>query len=163
MGGEIVWNMSWAWSVPLIVLTVIFHVLGLGLFNVKMVQILTDARGRPHFIYVFALAIGGTAIWATSLHAIEAGIWAAAYLLLGALPDGGTAMLYSLSAITTYGHSQLFLTDHWRLMGALEALNGVILIGLTTALLYGLIQRVWPVESRALPHTPWSRRENATE
>ena len=163
MDGETVWNTSWAWSIPLIVLTVIIHVIGLGLFNVKMVQILTKARGRANFMLVFALGIGGTAIWATSLHAIEAGIWAAAYQLLGALPDGEAAMLYSLSAITTYGHSQLFLADHWRLMGALEALNGVILIGLTTALLYGLIQRVWPVETRALPHTPWSKPQNAAE
>ncbi len=163
MDGEAVWSTSWAWSIPLIVLTVIIHVIGLGLFNVKMVQILTEARGRPHFMLVFALGIGGTAIWATLLHATEAGIWAAAYWLLGALPDGETAILYSLSAITTYGHSQLFLADHWRLMGALEALNGVILIGLTTALLYGLIQRVWPVEARALPHTPWSKPQNAAE
>ena len=73
------------------------------------------------------------------LHAIEAGIWAAAYRLLGALPDNKSAILYSLSAITTYGHSEIFLTDRWRLMGALEALNGIILIGLTTALMYGLI------------------------
>jgi hypothetical protein len=163
MDGETVWNTSWAWSIPLILLTVVIHVIGLGLFNVKMVRILTEARSRAHFMIVFALGIGGTAIWATLLHAIEAGIWAAAYRLLGALPDGEAAMLYSLSAITTYGHSQLFLADHWRLMGALEALNGVILIGLTTALLYGLIQRVWPVESRALPRAPWSKPQNAAE
>ncbi len=155
------WITSWAWSAPLIVLTVIIHVIGLGLFNVKMIQILTDAKGRPHFIYVFALGIGGTAIWAIFLHAVEAGIWAAAYRLLGALPDGGSAILYSLSAITTYGHSQIFLADPWRLLGALEALNGVILIGLTTALMYGLIQRVWPVETRALPPT-WSKTGHDT-
>ena len=136
------WNSSWTWSIPLIVSTVIIHVIGLGLFNVKMVQILTDAKARPHFTSIFAVGIAATAIWAIFLHATEAGIWAAAYWLLGALPDGAAAMLYSLSAITTYGHSQIFLADHWRLLGALEALNGVILIGLTTALMYGLIQRV---------------------
>jgi len=163
MDGATVWNSSWAWSILLTVSTVIIHIMGLGLFNVKMVQVLTVARDRPRFIYAFAIGIGGTAIWATCLHAIEAGIWAAAYRLLGALPDSETAMLYSLSAITTYGHSQLFLTDHWRLMGALEALNGVILIGLTTALVYGLIQRVWPVENRALPLMPWRRPENAAK
>jgi hypothetical protein len=163
LDGATVWNSSWVWSILLIVSTVIIHVIGLGLFNVKMVQVLTVARGRPHFIYAFALGIGGTSIWATCLHAIEAGMWAVAYRLLGAMPDGETAILYSLSAITTYGHSQLFLTDHWRLMGALEALNGVILIGLTTALIYGMVQRVWPVENRALPRMPWPRRENASE
>ncbi len=154
------WNSSWTWSIPLIVSTVIIHVIGLGLFNVKMVQILTDAKARPHFTSIFAVGIAATAIWAIFLHATEAGIWAAAYWLLGALPDGAAAMLYSLSAITTYGHSQIFLADHWRLLGALEALNGVILIGLTTALMYGLIQRVWPVDSRTLPLKPWAKAED---
>jgi len=68
---------------------------------------------------------------------------------------------FRLGAITTYGHAQLFLTDDCRLLGALEALNGIILIGMTTALIYGLIQRVWPVESRALPHVPWSNGDKA--
>jgi hypothetical protein len=145
-----VWHGNWLWSIPLIVSTVIIHVVGLGLFNVKMVQVLTAVKDRPHFTSAFALVIGFTAIWATFLHAIEAGIWAAAYLLLKAVPDGHTAMLYSVSAITTYGHSQIFLTDNYRLLGALEALNGIILLGMTTALMYGLIQRVWPIENRAL-------------
>ncbi len=157
------WNGNWAWSIPLIVLTVLVHVLGLGLFNVKMVQVLTAVKIRRHFIYAFALGIGVTTIWAIFLHAIEAGIWAAAYRFLGALPDSKSAILYSLSAITTYGHSEIFLAERWRLMGALEALNGIILIGLTTALMYGLIQRVWPVENRALPGMPWSRRKNGAE
>ncbi len=163
MDGASAWNSNWAWSIPLVVLTVLIHVMGLGLFNVKMVQVLTDVKDRRYFIYAFALGIGVTTIWATLLHAIEAGIWAAAYRLLGALPDNKSAILYSLSAITTYGHSEIFLTDRWRLMGALEALNGIILIGLTTALMYGLIQRVWPVENRALPRVPWSRRKNLPE
>ena len=59
----------------------IFHVVGLGLFNVKMVQVLTAVKDRPRFTGAFALAIGFTAIWATLLHAIEAGVWAVAYLL----------------------------------------------------------------------------------
>lgn len=157
------WNDNWAWSIPLIVLTVLIHVLGLGLFNVKMVQVLTAVKGSRHFTFAFALGISATTIWATLLHAIEAGIWAAAYRLLGALPDGKSAILYSLSAITTYGHSELFLSERWRLMGALEALNGIILIGLTTALMYGLIQRVWPVQSRTLPGMPWSRGKTGSK
>ncbi len=54
-------------------------------------------------------------------------------------------MLYSLSAMTTYGHANLFLKTRWQLMGALEALNGMLSFGLTTAFLFAIIQRVWPV------------------
>jgi len=85
---------------------------------------------------------------ATILHGVEAAAWAAAYRLLGALPNTRSAMLYSLSAMTSYGHANLFLEEQWQLMGALEALNGMLLFGLTTAFLFALIQRVWPLGSR---------------
>ena len=151
------WSGNWAWSLPLMIVTVILHVIGLGFINVKVIQFLTVAKEHRFYIYIFAVVMGITTVLATILHGVEATVWAAAYRGLGALPDYRSAMLYSLSAITTYGHSELFLADHWRLMGALESLNGVILIGLTTAFMYGIIQRVWPVERREwhAPHLPW--------
>ena len=75
-------------------------------------------------------------------------MWAAAYRLLGALPDNRSAILYSLSAMTSYGHAGIFLEGRWQLMGALEALNGMMLFGLTTAFLFAMIQRVWPLGRR---------------
>src|SRR5580704_9392795 len=59
------WIGDWAWSLPLIVLTVVIHVCGLALIGGKFVSILgepVDARG---FISKFALVIGGTALLAT--------------------------------------------------------------------------------------------------
>jgi hypothetical protein len=40
------------------------------------------------------------------------------------------------------GHANLFLKDEWQLMGGLEALNGILLFGLSTAILFAIIQRV---------------------
>jgi hypothetical protein len=97
---------------------------------------------------MFAVIIGVTALLATVLHALEAGAWAAAYRLLGALPDYKSAVLYSLSAMTSYGHADLFLERQWQLMGALEALNGMLLFGLTTAFLFAIIQRVLSLRNR---------------
>ena len=53
-------------------------------------------------------------------------------------------MLYSLSAMTSYGHETLQLAPRWQMMGALEALNGWILFGLTTAFLFNVMQKAWP-------------------
>jgi hypothetical protein len=142
------WDADWAWSIPLIALTVMFHVTGLGLFNVRADRILSGVRHPGHYDFTFVLVMGVTTIWATFLHAVEAGVWAVAYRTLGALPDSKSALLYSLSAMTAYGHAQLFLESRWQLMGALEALNGLMLFGLTTAFIYGMIQRVWPIERR---------------
>ena len=128
-------------------LNVVIHVIGLGLINESVVRVLSGARQRRRFMPTFALVMGVPALLATVLHGIEAATWATAYLLLGALPNTKSAMLYSLSAMTSYGHANLFLEEQWQLMGALEALNGMLLFGLTTAFLFAMIQKVWPLGS----------------
>jgi hypothetical protein len=142
------WSGNWAWSLPLIVLNVVIHVIGLGLINESVVRVLSGAIARRRFMVKFAVVMGVAALLATVLHGIEAATLAAAYRALGALPDTKSAMLYSLSAMTSYGHANLFLAEHWQLMGALEALNGMLLFGLTTAFLFAMIQKVWPLGSR---------------
>ena len=57
-------------------------------------------------------------------------------------------MLYSLSAMTTYGHADVFLAKHWQLMGAIEALNGMMLFGLSTAFLFAVLREHWPTRPR---------------
>ena len=90
----------------------------------------------------FIVAIALTALGAETLHGLEAAAWAILYIWVGAIPDVPTSMLYSLSAITSYGHSNIFLEDRWRLLGAIEAMNGLILFGLTTAFLFAAIDEV---------------------
>jgi hypothetical protein len=142
------WFGDWAWSIPLIVLTVVIHVCGLALIGDRVVGVMTESMDERSFLGKFALVMGATSLLATLLHGCEGAIWAAAYRFLGALPDGRSAMLYSIGAMTSYGHANLFLKSNWQLMGSLEALNGMLLFGLTTAFLFAMIQRVWPLGSR---------------
>ncbi len=102
-------------------------------------------RGRRHSKVGFVALMGVTTLLVTCLHAIEAAMWAASYRLLGSLPDFRSSLIYSLNAMTSYGHTNLSLEDPWQLMGALEALNGWLLFGLTTAFLFAVIQKVWLV------------------
>lgn len=53
-------------------------------------------------------------------------------------------MLYSISAMTSFGHAGIYLDPYWQMMGALEALNGMMLFGLTTAFLFSVLQTHWP-------------------
>jgi hypothetical protein len=142
------WIGDWAWGLPLIVLTVVLHVCGLALIGGKSFAVFGESLDNHSFLPKFAMVIGSTALWATLLHGIEAAIWAIAYRFLGGSPDYRSAMLYSLEAMTTYGHANLYLKDSWQLMGALEALNGMLLFGLTTAFLFAKIQMVWPLGER---------------
>ena len=142
------WSNNWAWGLPLIVLTVLVHAFSLVLIRDQVaIKLPLVLRARRSSI-VLAVLIVITVLLLTLLHAVEAGAWAGAYVALGARPDFASAMLYSLSAMTSYGHANLFLEEQWQLMGALEALNGMLLFGLTTAFLFAMIQKVWPLGSR---------------
>ena len=126
----------------MIVITVTVHVLGLGLVGQGVDQLLKwFGAGRAH-LPVFVGVLGATVVSATLIHAMEGAIWAQAYLYLGALENSRSAMLYSISAMTSYGHAQIFLAERWQMMGALESLNGMLLFGLTTAFLYGVIRKI---------------------
>jgi len=146
MNDALAWDGNWAWSLPLIVVSVIFHVVGLAFINEKVIAITRYMRRRHRFLLAFAPIMGLCTLWMTLLHALEAGIWAGLYWSLTALPDGKSALLYSLGAMTTYGHASFYLAPHWQLMGTLEALNGMILFGLTTAFLYQIIRDALPRE-----------------
>jgi hypothetical protein len=137
------WRADWAWGLPLIVLTVVIHVSGLAVIFQRAVQITGSIIERRHPAVAFVATMGATTLLVTCLHGIEAAIWAAAYLFLGALPDSRLSVLYSLNAMTSYGHTNLSLEDHWHLMGALEALNGWLLFGLTTAFLFAMMEKFW--------------------
>lgn len=151
----VAWGADWAWGVPLIVLTSVVHVLGLAFIKKNVASAVRSRVDRWNFTCLFAVAMSIAVLLATLLHSFEAAVWVVAYLLLGALPDTKAAMLYSLSALTTYGHANAFLPDHWKLLGALEALNGTLLFGLTTAFLFAMVQEVWPLGN-------WNRRQKSS-
>jgi hypothetical protein len=147
------WTANWAWGLPLIVFTVILHSYCLGLLNAQVTARLNRRERLLRIsVPVPSFVIGGTALLLTLLHGAEGCIWATAYRLLGASVDNKSAMLYSLNALTSYGHEELHLSPHWKMMGALEALNGWILFGLTTAFLFTVVQRVWLQPSAEQTH-----------
>jgi hypothetical protein len=137
------WGMDWAWGLPLILVTVVLHAYCLGLLNREVRVQFSDTRRPQHVSLLSIVVVGGTALSAAILQGIEGLIWAATYRLLGALPDTKAAVLYSLNAMTSYGHANLYLATRWQMMGALEALNGTILFGLTTAFLFTVVQKAW--------------------
>jgi hypothetical protein len=141
-GGNMLWGQDWTWSIPIIVLTTVIHVVVLGTVVSKSLRIMEHPAHIGGFLLRYSIIIGSIAFLSTLLLAVEAWLWAATYVRIGALPDIREAMLFSLGAITTYGDTRIELAPRWELMGALEALNGIMLFGLTTAFFFGAIQSV---------------------
>jgi hypothetical protein len=139
------WVGNWVWGLPLIVLTFVIHVYALAFIGEGVMLGRHDKIRDRKFMHRLAFVMSLTSVLVTTVHGFEAAVWAVAYRMLGALPDIKTAMLYSFGAMTTYGHAGLYLTHDYQLMGTFEALNGMLLFGLTTAFLFAMIQRIWPL------------------
>ena len=74
---------------------------------------------------------------------LEAGLWAAAYLVVGAISGIEEAVYFSTVTYTTLGYGDVVMTDHWRLLSAFEAANGIIMFGWSTAVLVAALQRIY--------------------
>jgi hypothetical protein len=135
------WELDWAVGVPIIVVNVVVHVFGLGLIAgfVARMAVKRPLHYREFLRFVWLITVA--TLLATSLLAIEGLSWAGCYLFLGSIGDYTSAVLYSLNAITSYGHDNQILEKRWQLLGAMEAVNGMILFGLTTAFLFAMVQR----------------------
>jgi Ion channel len=81
-----------------------------------------------------------------AIHTVEIWLCAAAYLATGALTDFETALYFSTTSFTTIGYGDVVLDRHWRLVGAIEGANGLLLFGWSTAFLLSVIQRLRTLE-----------------
>jgi hypothetical protein len=145
---SLTWGADWAWGLPLIVLTVLIHVFCLGIVRQWAFRATTYTILRRHQNAMFGVIVCGATLSAAALHGVEAGLWAIAYRFLDALHDNRSAMLYSLNALTSYGHATLQLDQRWHLMGAMEALNGWLLFGLSTAFLFSIVEKLSRLDSQ---------------
>lgn len=137
------WEYDWAFGVPMMLLLTTFHVTCLVLLTYSLNK-LENGRKKPKTLAFFLFISIYIAIVIIFLHGFEAAGWAMLYANLGALPDYRSAILYSLNAFTAYGHESMLLAPEWRLLGAIEAMNGLIIFGLTTAFVFAALTRFRP-------------------
>jgi hypothetical protein len=74
-------------------------------------------------------------------------LWSGLFLTYGEFKDFATAFYHSVVNFATLGYGDIVMSEKRRLLGALEAANGVLMFGLTTGFLYtilsGLLERYW--------------------
>lgn len=119
-------------AVALVILLTFIHAVGiLGIS--RMLNLKEDRLERiglnPRGIFLMC----GLALLLFALHIFEIWVFAAFYLLVGALHDLEEALYFSASCYATLGPTVGHFSQQWRLIGGVEALIGFVLIGWSTA------------------------------
>lgn len=91
-----------------------------------------------HDVMIVTLAIS----LALVAHLVEISLWAVLFVLCGEFSGFGTAYYHSAVNYTTLGYGDLVMTPSWRLLGPLEAADGMLMFGVSTALIFALSQRL---------------------
>ena len=127
----------------LVALTVLIHTSGLLLlgritpWTGHRLGLHTHDAGRAFMMMVSVLGI-------FALHTVEIWLWAAIFAQLHVTPTFFDALDLSTAMFSTVGYGQTEIDASWRLLTALEGINGFILIGWSTAYLVGVSTRHGP-------------------
>jgi hypothetical protein len=133
-------------ATAMMTLTVLIHFIG-----IIMILRLLSMHGRQvahlHAILRQSLLLVIAVLGLVFLHTLEIWSYALLYRELGAIPEFEPALYFSTVSFTSLGYGDILLPSQWRLVGAIEAANGLILFGWTTAFLMSLMGKL-----RALEH-----------
>ena len=79
-------------------------------------------------------------------HLIEIGVWAVLLVRIGEFQGLGIAFYHSAMNYTSLGYGDIIMTPAWRLLGPLETTNGMLMFGVSTAVIFTVTHRL--IETR---------------
>ena len=132
----------------LIAITVAIHALGTAFLVKYLANTFLDRTGHWGSRRVLT-ALMLAALVLVFLHSLEIIVWAGAYKAIvpsGELADFEAAVYFSFVTFTTLGYGDITLTDGYRLLSGIQALNGILLVGWSTALMFAVVQKTWQVD-----------------
>lgn len=75
-------------------------------------------------------------------HAVEVGVWGLAYVSVQVVAERGDAYYFAFVNYTTLGYGDMLPVRRWRLLGPMAAMNGVLLFGWSTAVIYDILRTI---------------------
>ncbi len=99
---------------------------------------ITTARRSLQLIYVMIATVS----FLMAAHLAEVLVWALAYAIVDVAPEGTDLVYFSFVNYTTLGYGDVTPRERWHLLGPMTAMNGVLLFGWSTAVIFEILRRV---------------------
>ncbi len=142
-------------AILLVVGTVGIHAVGTTLLLRYLEGAVFRIKDRMRPVHGLILT-ASTALFLLSLHFCEVVLWAVTYSILPDLEGPRTfpdALYFSYITFTTLGYGDVTIVGKWRMLSGVEAMNGILLFGWSTAMLFALIQRLWQTGHSSRTHS----------
>ena len=90
---------------------------------------------------LLTVMMAATVLVLMAAHALEVMVWAAAYRIVEAVAPGGSVVYFAFVNYTTLGYGDITPVRAWELLGPATAMNGVLLFGWSTAVIFEVLRR----------------------
>jgi hypothetical protein len=121
--------------------TVIIQALALMAIMHFVGQELRQGRAGVEFWWDVGIIVGATLV-ALAAHVVAIASWGVVFKLCGEFSQLTKAVYHSGMNYTTLGDSDTVMSPSWRLLAPLEAANGMLMFGVSTAMLFAVVQRL---------------------
>jgi hypothetical protein len=130
-------------AVGLVVVLCTFFIHSLAIAaNVRFFRFERKHRGAGTDLFVnLAIFVQAMAL-AFVAHLIEIALWAALFVICGEFNDFAAAFYHSAVNYSTLGYGDVIMSPSWKLLGPLEAADGALMFGVSTAMIFAVIQRL---------------------
>ena len=91
-----------------------------------------------------AVLVGAIALWLSLAHAVAIGLWASVFLQLRMFADFDTSLYFAAVAFTTLGFGDIIPPMEWRHLAGFSAANGLLMFGVSAAVLVEALREMRP-------------------
>ena len=109
------------------------------------------AMKTSHPIIRLALIMAATVSVLMVAHICEVMAWSLTYEVVDAVPENSDLVYFAFVNYTTLGYGDVVPVERWRLLGPMTAMNGVLLFGWSTAVIFHVLLRAMSGTSAAIP------------
>jgi hypothetical protein len=106
-----------------------------------VVRIVDESATSRQSLRLVAVMIA-TVLVLMAAHIAEVVVWSLAYVMVGAAPPGTDFIYFAFVNYTTLGYGDVTPIERWHLLGPMTAMNGVLLFGWSTAVIFAVLRAV---------------------
>jgi hypothetical protein len=101
----------------------------------------SNAKKRSHPSLRLIITMIGTVSVLMAAHVLEVFVWSLAYSIVDAAPAGTNLVYFAFVNYATLGYGDVIPVEGWRLLGPITAMNGALMFGWSTAVIYDVLQK----------------------
>jgi hypothetical protein len=121
------------------VLNIVIHAF-LTVATIRVARVFAERRALHPWLHLAGI-MTATVLTLMAGHMLEVFVWAGVYALVHAAPDGADLVYFAFVNYATLGYGDIVPVPEWRLMGPMAAMNGILLFGWSTAVIFEVLRR----------------------